>query len=100
MRLDRKNNRLPIRTVFQKQFSCPVGHTAVIDRDGWNSGYVRKIRDGAVITDHFRPVFSSRHCCACGDGVTAALRELCDLGLVTSETTALRRLSDKLVRRV
>ena len=36
----------------------------------------------------------------CGDGVTAALRELCDLGLVTSETTALRRLSDKLVRRV
>ena len=36
----------------------------------------------------------------CGDGVTAALRELTELGLVTSETTALRRLSDKLVRRV
>ena len=36
----------------------------------------------------------------CGDGVAAALRELADLGLITSETTALRRLSDKLVRRV
>ena len=36
----------------------------------------------------------------CGDGVTAALRELADLGLVSSETTALRRLSDKKVRRV
>ena len=37
---------------------------------------------------------------SCGEGVPGALKELCGMGLVSSETTALRRLSDKMVRRV
>ena len=37
---------------------------------------------------------------ACGEGVSATLRELCQRGLVTAETTARRKISDKLVRRV
>ena len=37
---------------------------------------------------------------SCGEEVTAALHELVRLGLVTSETTALRKLSDKTVKRV
>ncbi len=36
----------------------------------------------------------------CGEEVTAALHELVRLGLVTSETTAMRKLSDKMVKRV
>ena len=35
-----------------------------------------------------------------GDGVTAQLRELTELGMISAQTTASRRLSDKMVRRV
>ena len=37
---------------------------------------------------------------ACGEGVSATLRELCQRGLVTAETTARRKIADKTVRRV
>ena len=37
---------------------------------------------------------------ACGEGASATLRELCQRGLVTAETTARRKIADKTVRRV
>lgn len=37
---------------------------------------------------------------ACGDGVTATLRELVDRRLLVSASSAIRKISDKLVRRV
>ena len=37
---------------------------------------------------------------ACGEGVSVILRELCQRGLVTAETTARRKIADKTVRRV
>ena len=36
----------------------------------------------------------------CGEGIGPQLKELVELGLLTSETAALRKISDKLVRRV